>query len=309
MDIGNQWAQENLPRDWLDQLQMPSEDDWREFWKACEKALASGDVEDAAALMPYAETAARVLSKVPGGEDYAAWLQQRIDYFEIAAAAVKSVPEPVAPSQPGPAGAPPSPRPVRGRITIMPSPGAAPPTPVISIPVKQRRRAVAISPNLWKRKLANRPVPASARDLVPQLKRVFRSEGIPEKLVWIAEVESSMNPKARNPSGAAGLFQLMPATAQRFGLRTAPLDERKHPEKSARAAARYLKFLYGEFHSWPLAVAAYNVGEGRIKSLLESEKGGSFEDIAPRLPIETQMYVPKVQAVISLREGGPGLTE
>lgn len=155
----------------------------------------------------------------------------------------------------------------------------------------------------WQRKLKNRPVPDQATILVPRLKRIFKSEGLPPELVWIAEVESSMNPRARNPSGSAGLFQFMPETAKRFDLALFPVDERKDPDKSARAAARYLRFLYREFNSWPLAIAAYNAGEGRLQSTLEGQKNKTFDAIADNLPLETRMYVPKVTAVINLREG------
>ena len=88
----------------------------------------------------------------------------------------------------------------------------------------------------------------------------------------MAEVESSLNPAARSPVGALGLFQLMPATARRFGLHTGFFDERKNPEKSARAAAQYLKFLYHTMGSWPLALAAYNAGEGRVGKLVKRKK-------------------------------------
>ena len=156
---------------------------------------------------------------------------------------------------------------------------------------------------IWKTKLARRPPPVTGRALIPTLKKVFKEEGVPVQLVWLAEVESSMNPSARNPGGAAGLFQFMPATAKRFGLRTHLPDERTHPEKSARAAARYLKFLYSQFHDWPLVLAAYNAGEGRVQGLLTRHKASSFDPIARHLPTETRLYVPKVEAVISLREG------
>ncbi len=118
----------------------------------------------------------------------------------------------------------------------------------------------------------------------------------------MAEVESSLNPAARSPVGALGLFQLMPVTARRFGLRTGFFDERKNPEKSARAAAQYLKILYHTMGSWPLALAAYNAGEGRVGKLVKHKEQPSFEDIATDLPLETQMYVPKVMALIAVRE-------
>lgn len=305
LDIGEQWARENLPAEWVENLDLPSEKEWQGFMNAAVRALDSGNVEDAARLMPYAETAVRIMSRMPGYEDYAAWLQQRLDYFEVAAAAVRSVPD--ASARPKPDETPPFPgKPVRGRVVIMPAPGAPAPAPV-ALPVEQKRQAVVSDLNLWKRKVANRPMPAASPQLVPKLKRIFRQEGVPEELVWIAEVESSMNSNARNPSGATGLFQLMPATAARYGLRTALPDERRHPEPSARAAARYLRFLYGEFKSWPLALAAYNAGEGRVKGIMEARRARTFDDVAPHLPIETRMYVPKVRAVISLREGKIGL--
>jgi len=127
---------------------------------------------------------------------------------------------------------------------------------------------------------------------------------VPPELVWIAEVESSFDPRARSPAGAAGLFQLMPATAQRFGLRSSwPWDQRLKPEPSARAAAQYLSFLHGKFKDWRLALAAYNAGEGTVQDLLTRRKAHSYDAIARELPAETQMYVPKVEAILLRREG------
>jgi membrane-bound lytic murein transglycosylase D len=112
-----------------------------------------------------------------------------------------------------------------------------------------------------------------------------------------------MNPSAKSPVGAAGLFQFMAPTARRFGLKSCPVDERFAPEKSAQAAAKYLKVLHQRFNSWPLALAAYNAGEGRVGRLLKNSSAKTFEAIEDSLPIETQMYVPKVMATVALREG------
>ena len=110
--------------------------------------------------------------------------------------------------------------------------------------------------------------------------------------------------RARSPAGAAGLFQLMPATAQRYGLRTTwPLDQRVRPEPCARAAAQYLKYLHNRFKDWRLALAAYNAGEGTVQDLLARHKARTYDAIATYLPAETQMYVPKVEATLLRREG------
>lgn len=151
---------------------------------------------------------------------------------------------------------------------------------------------------------------ADAATMIARLKKVFEKENVPQQWVWIAEVESALNPRATSSAGAVGLFQLMPGTARRFGLRTGPEDDRMAPEKSAVAAAQYLKFLRREFGCWSLALAAYNAGEGRIKDIMKKRKARTFSEIERYLPAETQAYVPKVMAVVSLREdqrrGVPG---
>jgi membrane-bound lytic murein transglycosylase D len=103
--------------------------------------------------------------------------------------------------------------------------------------------------------------------------------------------------------GAAGLFQLMPATAKRYGLRTFPFDQRLQPEPSAQAASKYLHYLYEHYKDWRLALAAYNAGEGTVDRLLKKKKQRTFDAIATDLPAETQMYVPKVEATLLRREG------
>ena len=96
----------------------------------------------------------------------------------------------------------------------------------------------------------------------------------------VAEVESGFDQRARSPVGAAGLFQLMPASAKRFGLRSWPRDQRYQPEPSARAAAQYLRYLHEKFGDWSLALAAYNAGEGTVQKLLERQKSKTFDNIA-----------------------------
>lgn len=299
---GVEWVRENVPVDLLSQVEIPAPAEWTEFWGRLQEILGNGSLEDMADFMPYAEAGARLLERMPGGEDYAGWLRQRLDYLEMAGDVTRRIPvavPPVPPPRPPPV--------VTGRkVHLVPAKKA-----VVAVPatVSVRRQTATESKVAWKRKLAGRAAPVGAGALVPRLKAVFRQEGVPAELVWIAEVESTMNPNARNPGGAVGLFQFMPATAKRFGLRTFPIDERKHPEKSARAAAQYLRFLHGEFGSWPLAVAAFNAGEGRVKECIEKEKSGSrtFGAIGRHLPLETRMYVPKVEALVGLREGIDGL--
>ena len=144
---------------------------------------------------------------------------------------------------------------------------------------------------------------AAAKEYVPQLKPIFTAQKIPPELVWVAEVESSFDRRAESPAGAAGLFQLMPETAKRFGLSLWPRDQRFQTEPSATASAQYLKYLFDRFQDWRLALAAYNAGEGAVQKLVDRCKTRSYDGIAGHLPAETQMYVPRVEAVILQREG------
>ena len=95
----------------------------------------------------------------------------------------------------------------------------------------------------------------------------------------------------------------MPQTAKGLDLSLFPRDERYQPEKNGRAAARYLRQLYERFGDWRLALAAYNAGPGRVEELLKQRKARTYDEIATRLPAETQMYVPKVEALLRKREG------
>jgi membrane-bound lytic murein transglycosylase D len=172
-----------------------------------------------------------------------------------------------------------------------------------SAPTAATNSPPALERSTWQQLLRDRPLPAPAELMVPQLKRVFAAQHVPPALVWLAEVESAFNPAAQSPVGAAGLFQLMPATATANGLKLRPEDERLNPQKSALAAAHYLRYLYGQFKDWRLAIAAYNAGEGRVRRLLASRDAVTFDQIAAALPAETQMYVPKVEATVLRREG------
>jgi membrane-bound lytic murein transglycosylase D len=156
---------------------------------------------------------------------------------------------------------------------------------------------------LWRTRVSPRPVPPRASALLPVVRREFVAAGLPPELAWLAEVESGFNPVARSPAGARGLYQLMPATARDLGLSTLLPDERTDPVKNARAAATYLRTLHGEFRDWPLALAAYNAGPGRVRRTLAERKATTFTAIAPALPAETRMYVPKVYATIATRAG------
>ncbi len=161
----------------------------------------------------------------------------------------------------------------------------------------------ALLPQTGRQHLSAEDLPPGAQAYVSRLKPIFVAEGAPAELVWLAEVESEFDTVARSPSGAVGLFQLMPETAKSLGLTLTPWDQRLQPEKNARAAARYLKYLHEVFGDWRLAMAAYNGGEGLVSRLLEKHAARSYDEIMIDLPAETRTYVPKVEATILRREG------
>jgi LysM repeat protein len=131
-------------------------------------------------------------------------------------------------------------------------------------------------------------------------RKIFREEGVPEDIVWLGQVESAWRPTARSWAAASGLWQFIPGTGARFGLRqTAYVDERNGFEKATRASARYLKFLANRYRGdWELAMGAYNTGEGNIDRAIRRAGSSNFWDIYPYIAQETRNYVPNILAVI-----------
>ena len=126
---------------------------------------------------------------------------------------------------------------------------------------------------------------------------IFTEAGVPIELLAVAKVESNFNPFAISRKGALGLWQLMPATARRYGLRLdANGDERLDAEKATRAASRYLRDLHVQFGDWALALAAYNAGEEQVQKAIEQAGRADFWALSKekRLPKETRAYVPAV---------------
>ena len=264
------WGRENLDERVLQALQGNDQELVRRLFSDLTRRLEADNVYD---LGPLKDTARRLLPVLQQSKDtrpYAAWLQTQLDYLEAADELRRQM-------QPQP--------PKRG--------APAPPPP----PTAQAQSTV------WDKRLETRPLPPGARTYVPKLKPIFAAAAVPPELVWLAEVESSFNPEARSPTGAVGLFQFMPATARSRGLSLSPRDERMNPERSAQAAAKYLRYLYGRFGDWRLTLAAYNAGETRVATLLSQARTRSYYTIAARLPAETQLYVPKMEATVKKREG------
>jgi membrane-bound lytic murein transglycosylase D len=128
---------------------------------------------------------------------------------------------------------------------------------------------------------------------------VLHKEGLPPDLVHLVFVESGFNINARSVSAAVGPWQLLRGTAQMFGLSVNKwVDERKDPEKSSVAAARYLKHLYSVFGDWPLALASYNAGEGTVLRAIQKQGTSNYWDL--KLPRQTEDYVPQFMAVLAI---------
>jgi membrane-bound lytic murein transglycosylase D len=128
---------------------------------------------------------------------------------------------------------------------------------------------------------------------------ILEEEGVPAELTYVPLIESGFNTAAVSRSRAVGPWQFVRDTGKRYGLRIdGYVDERRDPEKSTRAAARYLRDLYDMFGAWPLALAAYNTGENRVGGIIERRGAMSFWEMTGRgyLYQETRDYVPAVLA-------------
>lgn len=117
---------------------------------------------------------------------------------------------------------------------------------------------------------------------------------LPSELKYMTVIESRCDIKAKSPVGAAGLWQFMPATARKYGLRIDNfVDERYDPYRATSAAMKYLKDLYARFGDWNLAIGSYNCGEGNMQKAMRKAKSRDFWKVRKHLPEETFHYVPK----------------
>jgi membrane-bound lytic murein transglycosylase D len=268
IETAEEWAAEHLDTNVVAALPAFDRQQAQVILSNLQQQFQGEFIIDLAALRGTVETLLPLLDAYEETEAYAAWLRPRLDYFKVA--------------------------------TEFQSTNAS---TAAGSPAPSRNPSASLQREVWVREVTPRPWPPAASNLVIRLKPVFVEQKVPPELVWIAEVESSFDAKARSPVGAAGLFQLMPETAKSLGLSLWPRDQRYQPERSARAAAQYLNSLHRRFADWRLTLAAYNAGQGRVQRTLQRLNAKTYDEIAPHLPAETQMYVPKVEAVLLRREG------
>jgi len=144
---------------------------------------------------------------------------------------------------------------------------------------------------------------ARSEKYIPFMRDVLKEKGLPEDLVYLAMIESGFNPYAYSRSKAMGPWQFIYLTGKRYGLKSNWwVDERRDPEKSTIAAARYLKDLYDMFECWYLAAAGYNAGENKIAIGMKRYRTEDFWELTKYryLKQETKHYVPQMIAAALL---------
>jgi membrane-bound lytic murein transglycosylase D len=134
--------------------------------------------------------------------------------------------------------------------------------------------------------------------------KALNEAGLPEDLSWLPLIESGFKTRALSKSHALGLWQFIPSTGYKFGLkRNDWTDERLDPDKSTAAAIAYFKELHGMFGDWATVLAAYNCGEGSVARVIRDQKINyldNFWDFYERLPRETARYYPRFLAVLAI---------
>jgi membrane-bound lytic murein transglycosylase D len=134
--------------------------------------------------------------------------------------------------------------------------------------------------------------------------KALKEAGLPEELSWLPLIESGFKVRALSRSRAFGLWQFIPSTGYKYGLkRNAWIDERLDPDKSTAAAIAYFKELHQMFGDWATVLAAYNCGEGSVARAIRDQKVNyldNFWDLYERLPRETARYFPRFLAVLAI---------
>ncbi|NUN99604.1 MAG: lytic transglycosylase domain-containing protein [Saprospiraceae bacterium] len=153
-----------------------------------------------------------------------------------------------------------------------------------------------------------RPMKPGARRLLrrmdhffPAIEQHLEHKRLPDFLKYIPVAESKLSTRVVSPHGAAGLWQLMPATARNYGLEVSSRkDERLDPERATEAALNFLQDLYYEFDDWALALAAYNCGSGKVKKAIRRSNSRNYQAIKLLLPKQTRHYLPSLIAAAYL---------
>lgn len=135
----------------------------------------------------------------------------------------------------------------------------------------------------------------------PVIAPILKQAGVPEDIIYVACIESFLNPRAYSPAKAAGIWQFVPATAKQYGLEVGDeVDERYDVEKATRAAAKYLRAAYSKYGNWESAAASYNAGQSRISTELEKQGVSSAYDLY--LNDETSRYLFRLLAMKTIME-------
>lgn len=204
-----------------------------------------------------------------------------------------------------------------------------PPSPTLTDPTPKNDDALAVEDARWLRSLTMPDLPVKFDQHVVKYLKFYRdsSQGqtiarvwakksgryapalraelsranLPTDLVWLSLIESGHNPTIRSPAGAAGMWQLIPSTARMYGLTVDRwVDERLDPARSTQAAIAFLSDLHQRFGSWPLAMAAYNMGYGGMSRAIRKFNTNDFWELCRHeagIPWETTLYVPKIMAI------------
>ncbi len=139
--------------------------------------------------------------------------------------------------------------------------------------------------------------------------QILANYGIPKEMKYLSVIESHLGATVSSWAGAGGPWQIMPGVARQYGLQVGPtIDQRTDYFKSTHVAARIMKNLYAEFDDWLLVVAAYNCGNGCVRSAIRRAKTRDFWQLQYFLPEETRNHVKKFIATHLIFEGAGGLT-
>jgi membrane-bound lytic murein transglycosylase D len=139
-----------------------------------------------------------------------------------------------------------------------------------------------------------------AAKLFPIIEPILKFYGVPDDFKYIPLVESGLQ-SGTSPRGAAGLWQFMPGTARTYGLKVGHgRDERMNVRKSTIAACKYIKELYGEFNSWTLTAAAYNIGSIKLEKAINNQSEDNY--FRMHFNRETGTYVYKLIAMKAIIE-------